>query len=207
VPLAEETGVIVELGRWVLRQATKDAAAWPAGPDGVAPAVAVNVAVRQVRDADLYSDVVTALADSGLPADRLHLEITESALMDTSDDGKPDLATLSELAHLGIGIAIDDFGTGYSNLTLLRRLPARCLKIDSSLVADLPCRTEDTAAESIVVALITVAHACGLTVTAEGVETLAQAHRLAELGADAAQGFHFSRPVPTEMVPVLLGVV
>jgi diguanylate cyclase (GGDEF)-like protein/PAS domain S-box-containing protein len=208
VPLAEDTGVIVEVGRWVLRRAVAEAATWAApagaGEDFAMPAVAVNVAVRQLRDPGFYDDVMTALADAGLPAERLHLEITESALMDADDAGRLALRTLEALTDAGIGIAIDDFGTGYSNLSLLRRLPASTLKIDSSFVADLADDADGSAA-SVVVSLVTLAHASGLTVTAEGVETADQARRLALLGADAAQGFYFSRPVSGDRVVEVLG--
>ncbi|NUR60365.1 MAG: EAL domain-containing protein [Catenulispora sp.] len=202
IPVAEETGAIVELGRWVLRQAVTDAAAWPGGP--AAPAVAVNVAVRQVREADLVQDVCAALAASGLPDGRLCLEITESALMDAEDDRQPGLATLCTLADRGIGIAVDDFGTGYSNLARLRHLPATSLKIDASFVADLGTPEGGRFAESVITSLVTLAHAAGMTVTAEGVETAEQARRLAALDVDFAQGFHYSRPVCAEGVPAVL---
>ena len=128
--------------------------------------------------------------------------------MSPGESGRPALETLRALADLGVRIAIDDFGTGYSNLAYLHRLPASTLKIDYSFVgACAAAATRHDSRRGDRGSLITLAHACGMTVTAEGVETLAQAHRLAELGADAAQGFHFSRPVPTSMVPVLLGAV
>ncbi|HEV2635374.1 MAG TPA: EAL domain-containing protein [Actinocrinis sp.] len=224
VPLAEETGAIVALGRWVLRRAVADAANWPAGPypawSGAAddpdcpitvdpPAVAVNVAVRQVREGGLLAEVHEALAAAGLPPDRLHLEITESAVMDPGESGRPALATLHELADSGVKIAIDDFGTGYSNLAYLRRLPAHTLKIDSSFVAALPAdgSAGPSSAEAIVTSLITLAHACGMIVTAEGVETRAQADRLRELGADQAQGYYYSPPVRTSLVADVLDEV
>ncbi|NUR30030.1 MAG: EAL domain-containing protein, partial [Catenulispora sp.] len=201
VPVAEETGAIVDLGRWVLERAVRDAAEWADGP-----AVAVNVAVRQVRESGLLQDVDAALAASGLPGRRLCLEITETALMDAEDDRLPGLVTLRTLADRGIGIAVDDFGTGYSNLARLRHLPATSLKIDASFVADLRQAGDpdgdpdgdpggDHFAESVITSLVVLAHASGMTVTAEGVETLAQAQRLAALGVDYAQGFYFSRPV------------
>ena len=221
VPLAEETGAIVALGRWVLRRAVADAAAWPcgpypawSGPEGDPnrpilvdpPAVAVNVAVRQVREGGLLAEVHEALAAAGLPADRLHLEITESAVMDPGESGRPALATLHELADSGVRIAIDDFGTGYSNLAYLRRLPAHTLKIDSSFVAALPAdgSAGPSSAEAIVTSLITLAHACGMIVTAEGVETRAQADRLRALGADQAQGYYYSPPVRAALVAEVL---
>ena len=224
VPLAEETGAIVALGRWVLRKAVADAAKWPRGPYPAwrgspddpncpalaePPAVAVNVAVRQVREGGLLAEVHEALAAAGLPADRLHLEITESAVMDPGESGRPALATLHELADSGVRIAIDDFGTGYSNLAYLRRLPAHTLKIDSSFVAALPAdgMDEPSSAEAIVTSLITLAHACGMVVTAEGVETRAQADRLRELGADQAQGYYYSPPVRQGLVADVLDEV
>ncbi|GAA2055314.1 cyclic Di-GMP phosphodiesterase RmdA [Catenulispora yoronensis] len=199
VPVAEETGAIVELGRWVLDQAVRDAAGWPDGP-----AVAVNVAVRQVRDAGLVRDVERALAGSGLPADRLCLEITETALMDAEDERLPGPGTLRTLADRGIGIAVDDFGTGYSNLARLRHLPATALKIDASFVAGLGDPEGDRFAESVITSLVALAHASGMTVTAEGVETADQARRLAALGVDYAQGFHYSRPVAACDIPGVL---
>jgi diguanylate cyclase (GGDEF)-like protein/PAS domain S-box-containing protein len=204
VPVAEETGAIVALGEWVLRQATADAAHWPPGPDGEPVAVAVNVAVRQVREPRLAEIVAQALAAAKLPGERLRLEITESAIMDPGDGGQPALGMLHELAAQGVGIVIDDFGTGYSNLSYLRRLPADCLKIDSSFVSQLSSADGDASSEAIVTSLITLAHACGMSVIAEGVESNEQARRLAELGADSAQGFLFSRAVPNDRVPELL---
>jgi len=204
VPVAEETGAIIALGEWVLRRATADAAQWPPGPDGEPVAVAVNVAVRQVREPRLAEIVADALAVAGLPGERLRLEITESAIMEPGDGGQPALGMLHDLAAQGVGIVIDDFGTGYSNLSYLRRLPADCLKIDGSFVAQLASADSHPSSEAIVTSLITLAHACGMSVIAEGVESHEQASRLAELGADAVQGFLYSRAVPHERVPELL---
>jgi diguanylate cyclase (GGDEF)-like protein/PAS domain S-box-containing protein len=199
IPVAEETGAIVELGRWVLERAVREAAAWPDGP-----AVAVNVAVRQVRDPGLAHDVSTALQVSGLPPERLCLEITETALMDAEDDGMAGPGNLRILVDQGVGIAVDDFGTGYSNLARLRHLPATSLKIDASFVADLDSPDADGFAESVITSLVVLAHAAGMTVTAEGIETADQAERLTALGVDFGQGFHFSRPVPAEAIPAVL---
>ncbi|MEY9864412.1 diguanylate cyclase (GGDEF)-like protein/PAS domain S-box-containing protein [Catenulispora sp. GAS73] len=198
IPVAEETGAIVELGRWVLDRAVQDAASWPDGP-----AVAVNVAVRQVHDYGLVREVATALEASGLPAERLCLEITETALMDT-DDGLPGPGTLRTLADMGIGIAVDDFGTGYSNLARLRHLPATSLKIDASFVADLGSPDAGGFAESVITSLVVLAHAAGMTVTAEGIETADQAERLTALGVDYGQGFYYSRPVPAGDIQAVL---
>ncbi len=205
VSLAEETGVIVALGRWVLRRAVADAAAWPPGPDGRRLSVAVNVAVRQVHEPNLCEEVADALSAAGLPPELLQLEITETAAMSPGESGRPALETLRSLTDLGVRIAIDDFGTGYSNLAYLHRLPAGTLKIDYSFVQALtqPSTTQrgHDSAEAIVTSLITLAHACGMTVTAEGVETREQARILRGLGADRAQGFLFSRAVPHARVP------
>jgi diguanylate cyclase (GGDEF)-like protein/PAS domain S-box-containing protein len=202
VPLAEETGVIVALGRWVLRRAVEDAAAWPPTPDGSRVTVAVNVAVRQVHEPDLVADVTEALDASGLPPELLQLEITETAVMSPGESGRPALETLRALSDLGVRIAIDDFGTGYSNLAYLHRLPASTLKIDYSFVQALtqPTANGPESAEAIVTSLITLAHACGMTVTAEGVETPVQAAILRQLGAERAQGFLYSRAVPHHKV-------
>ena len=198
VSLAEETGVIVALGRWVLRRAVQDAASWPAAPDGRRLAVAVNVAVRQVHEPSLCADVAEALDASGLPPELLQLEITETAVMNPGESGRPALETLRALTDLGVRIAIDDFGTGYSNLAYLHRLPASTLKIDYSFVQALTktSTTSHDSAEAIVASLITVAHACGMTVTAEGVETPAQAAILRGHGAERAQGYLYTRAVP-----------
>jgi diguanylate cyclase len=174
--------------------------------------------VRQVREPGLLAEVHEALAEAGLPADRLILEITESAVMDPGESGRPAVQALQALADLGIRIAIDDFGTGYSNLSYLRWLPAHTLKIDSSFVAGLlPTaqvtrkeigrpypRGRNVSEEPIVTSLITLAHAYGMSVTAEGVETEGQARRLRELGADAGQGFYFSRPISADKALALL---
>jgi diguanylate cyclase (GGDEF)-like protein len=210
VPLAEETGTIVALGRWVLRRAVADAATWPRRPDGMPVTVSVNVAVRQVRDPSLVHEIRNALAECSLPPERLQLEITESAVMDPGESGRPAVERLRTLSSLGIRIAIDDFGTGYSNLAYLRRLPAHTLKIDSSFVKGLipdPAAGQDArqnSEEPIVSGLITLARACGMTLTAEGVETAAQAQKLRELGADSGQGYYFSRPVPADRVSDLV---
>jgi diguanylate cyclase (GGDEF)-like protein/PAS domain S-box-containing protein len=210
VPLAEETGAIVALGRWVLHRAVADAATWPRPPDGAPVTVSVNVAVRQVRDPGLIGEVHAALAAADLPPARLQLELTESAVMEPGKRGRPAVQRLRELSDLGVRIAIDDFGTGYSNLSYLRRLPAHTLKIDSSFVKGLiPAGdggegASDSSEEPIVSSLINLARACGMMVVAEGVETAAQAEMLRKLGADTGQGYYFSRPVPAEQVPAML---
>ncbi|GAA4588369.1 diguanylate cyclase (GGDEF)-like protein/PAS domain S-box-containing protein [Actinoplanes octamycinicus] len=195
IPLAEETGVIVALGRHVLREACAQAASWPD------VFVSVNVTVAQVREPSFPAEVAAILAETGLDPRRLVLELTESAVMDS--DGAP-LAALDCLAGRGIRIAIDDFGTGYSNLAYLRRLPIHILKLAGPFVDGL--RESSSVDEQIVRTIVTLAHALQVTVTAEAVETRDQADRLRELGCDTAQGYLFSRPLPPEsLIPLLRG--
>jgi diguanylate cyclase (GGDEF)-like protein/PAS domain S-box-containing protein len=206
VGLAEETGVIVSLGRWVLERACAQARRWPVTADGKPPFVSVNLAIRQARDRDLLTDVRKALDSTGLPPDRLLLEVTESAIMETGDGS---LETLHTLTEDGVRVGIDDFGTGYSNLAYLRRLPAHMLKIAASFVAGLrPLRggvpDGDGVDDQIVSTLVSLSHTLGMTVTAEGVETADQAERLRALGCDAAQGFFFARAVPEDQITGLL---
>ena len=190
IPLAERGGLVVDLGRWVLRTACTEAASWPTGPSGVPPTVSVNVSAVQLAEAGFVRDVVEALADSGLAAERLCLEITETAAI-------TDLGTtagrLRELQDLGVRLALDDFGAGHSSLTLLRRLPVHTVKIDRSFVERI---TEDTADAVLVRLVVEAAHSLGRRVLAEGVETPEQARQLVSLGADAAQGWLFGRPQP-----------
>jgi diguanylate cyclase (GGDEF)-like protein/PAS domain S-box-containing protein len=200
IGLAEETGTIVPLGRWVLEQACRQARQWHelAGPR--APFVSVNLSVRQLRDPGLVDDVRRILGESGLAPTRLQLELTESAVMSQVEES---LTALHALAAMGVRIAIDDFGTGYSNLAYLRRLPVHELKIAGTLVTGLrdPEQTESHAVdEQIVAALVSLAHTLRLTVTAEGVETAAQAHRLRALGCDHAQGFFYAKPAAADEV-------
>jgi diguanylate cyclase (GGDEF)-like protein len=205
ISLAEEDGSIVQLGRWILRTACRQARQWQLDHPGVAPVyVSVNVAVRQVWDSDLVADVAEILAETGLAPRLLQLELTESAVMGSA--GRP-LQALQALSDMGVRIAIDDFGTGYSNLAYLSRLPVSALKLDGSFVHGF--RYDDgahpnPADEMIVEALVQLAHRLGLTVTAEGVETAGQADRLRRIGCDTAQGWLYSRPVAAERIPVLL---
>ncbi|WP_033340037.1 putative bifunctional diguanylate cyclase/phosphodiesterase [Catenuloplanes japonicus] len=196
VPLAEETGLIVPLGRWVLREACRQAARWRDSHPGRPLLVSVNVAVRQLREPGFVADVREALAASELEPGSLQLELTESTLMGTT--GEP-LRRLRALADLGVRIAIDDFGTGYSNLAYLRNLPVTGLKLAGTFVtgktrADLPDRVD----REILAALVRLAHALDLTVTAEGVETAEQAALLRSLDCDLVQGWHYARAEPPE---------
>ena len=200
IPLAEETGLIVPLGKWVLETACRQAAKWHRArpdPDGPPPFVSVNLSARQFIQEDLVEDVAAVLAETGLAASALELEITESVLMDKSDAG---IRTLRRLRALGVRLVLDDFGTGYSSLSYLKHLPLDTIKIDRSFVNGI----EESADRSIVEAVVALAHGLGIGVVAEGIETERQAERLLELGCDLGQGYLFSRPVPAARTGRLL---
>lgn len=204
IELAEETGLIVPLGRWILRTACAQAKCWLERFGVDAPFVSVNLAVRQCREPNLINEVRTILDQTGLPPAKLQLELTESAIMGTADQP---LDTLNALAELGVRIAIDDFGTGYSNLAYLRHLPVRELKIAGSFVEGLQSdESADPVDAEIIATLVSLAHTLGLTVTAEGVETRALAKRLRGIGCDAGQGWLFARPGPPADIEKLLSV-
>ena len=208
ITLAEEDGSIVQLGRWVLATACRQARRWQLDhPDEAPVFVSVNVAVRQVWDSDLVADVAEILAETELAPHLLQLELTESAVMGSA--GRP-LQALQALSDMGVHIAIDDFGTGYSNLAYLSRLPVSVLKLDGSFVRGFQYEGEgvppNPADEVVVEAMIQLAHRLGLTVTAECVETSAQAARLRRIGCDTGQGWLYSRPVPPDRISGLLGV-
>jgi len=188
IPVAEDTGLIVPLGEWVLREACTQAQAWQAVQPGVR--VAVNLSPRQFRQKQLVVMVEQALRDSGLPPSLLELELTEGMLMHHADET---VQTLEQLHEMGVRLAIDDFGTGYSSLSYLKRFPIHTLKIDRSFVQDLSHDPDDAA---IVTAIIAMARGLDLSVTAEGVETEEQAAFLRSLSCRLAQGFHFGRPMP-----------
>ncbi|KON82403.2 EAL domain-containing protein [Azoarcus sp. PA01] len=193
IPLAEETGVIVEIGTWVLREACRQARQWlDAGLPELR--ISVNLSVRQLREKCLVSTVSTTLAANGLRPGLLELEITESAVMDNPGEA---VALLQALKDLGVRIAIDDFGTGHSSLSYLKLFPLDHLKIDRSFVSDIEHDANDA---MIVAAAVSLAHNLGLSVIAEGVESAVQVARLRELGCDELQGFHFSRPVTADVV-------
>ncbi|WP_448615113.1 putative bifunctional diguanylate cyclase/phosphodiesterase [Modestobacter sp. URMC 112] len=189
IPLAEESGAIIEIGRWVLRQALHQAAAWSTEVDGPLR-MAVNLSPRQLMDDDVTRDVVAALADSGFPARQLTLEVTEGVLV---QDVERVVAQLAELRALGVAIAIDDFGTGFSGLSYLRRLPADIIKIDRSFVSDLAAGSSSA---SLISSIVELARTLGLAVVAEGVETDGQRRLLQDLHCGSAQGFLFARPEP-----------
>ncbi|MDH6450423.1 diguanylate cyclase (GGDEF)-like protein/PAS domain S-box-containing protein [Streptomyces sp. SAI-149] len=208
IALAEEDGSIVPLGRWILATACRQARQWQLDHPGEPPIfVSVNVAVRQVWDSDLVADVAKTLAETGLAPHLLQLELTESAVMGSA--GRP-LQALQALSDMGVGIAIDDFGTGYSNLAYLSRLPVSVLKLDGSFVRGFQYEGEgvppNPADEVVVEAMIQLAHRLGLTVTAECVETSAQASRLRRIGCDTGQGWLYSRPVSPDRISGLMGV-
>jgi EAL domain-containing protein (putative c-di-GMP-specific phosphodiesterase class I) len=188
VPLAEDTGIIVPIGGWMLEEACREAASWSG--NGKAPAVSVNLSARQLSRIDLVESVDAALRESGLDPDRLWLEITESVLMEDAD---ATVVALERLRALGVHLSVDDFGTGYSSLAYLRRFPVDALKVDRSFVAGLGRDPEDSA---IVEAVVSMAHSLRLSVVAEGVETDEQLARLRDLGCELAQGFYFAAPVP-----------
>ncbi|MCX8145143.1 MAG: EAL domain-containing protein [Azovibrio sp.] len=191
IPLAEETGLIVGIGTWVLREACRQMRAWLDA--GLAPMrVAVNLSARQLRQRDFAETVAKALADSGLPAHLLELEITESAVMEQPREA---IALFTELRRMGVTLAIDDFGTGYSSLAYLKLFPLDHLKIDRSFVADIEHDLND---RSIAFGTIALAHSLGLNVIAEGVESEDQLELLAANGCDEIQGYLFSKPLPAD---------
>ena len=185
IDAAEETGLIVPVGRWVLRSAVRQAAAWHAAHGRNAPAtMSVNASARQLREAGFAADVFAALASSGLPAHRLTIEITES----TAVGGGATQETLHALRDLGVRLSLDDFGTGQSTLSLLASCPVDQIKLDRSFVPG-------PGSDAIARAVLQLAQAFEIEAVAEGVETAGQAEELYRLGYRRAQGFHFDRPL------------
>jgi diguanylate cyclase (GGDEF)-like protein len=197
--VAEDTGLIVPIGAWVLREACTQAAIWAVEAAGQPPlSVSVNLSARQLGDPGLLDTVDRALTASGLDPSLLVLEITESMLMEDSDGA---VAVLQALTDRGVKIGIDDFGTGQSSLGYLKALPVHTLKIDRSFTDGLGTDPEDSAIVSTVVHL---GHALGIIVTAEGIETPVQLSELQALGCDLGQGFYFALPQPSEVVRALV---
>jgi EAL domain-containing protein (putative c-di-GMP-specific phosphodiesterase class I) len=199
IPVAEDSGLIAELGRFVLDEACRQLAAWRAqGLDGLT--MAVNVSARQLTNAAFPAAVRATLADTAVPADRLHLEITEAAVA----DGDSRVAhVLDELRHMGVHLTLDNFGTGSSSLGLLRRLPVDAVKVDRSFVAELSHLPEDA---STVAAVLGMARGLGLATFGEGVEQEGQLDELGRLGCEFAQGYLLSRPGEAELIPALAGL-
>lgn len=197
IPVAEERGLIVPIGRWVIRHACEQLARWRAQGLNVPP-LALNVSAHQFGDPGLLDDLGQAMRLADLPAGQLELELTESVLMTEPERARRLLRRMSEM---GVRIAIDDFGTGYSSLSYLRRFPAQTLKIDRSFVRGLPGNGEDA---TIVRAVVALAHSLGLAVVAEGVETEAQLQTLRSMGCDQVQGYLTGRPMPAEALEPLL---
>ena len=197
IPLAEQTGLIVPIGEWVLREACRSAARWTRA-DGSGPWVSVNLSARQLDEGGLLDVVRLALSEADLPASRLFLEVTESAIIRDVHGGAD---VLRELSEMGVGVAIDDFGTGYSSMSYLRSFPFDTLKIDRSFVQGLPANGE---CGSIARGIIALGHALGMRVVAEGVETEEQAKFLRGESCDKLQGFLISRPVSEDALAELL---
>jgi EAL domain-containing protein (putative c-di-GMP-specific phosphodiesterase class I) len=198
IPLAEESGLIVDIGQWALLAATTQLVAWSADPAYATMEVAVNLSGRHIAQASVVNDVRRALRVSGLEPGRLVIEITESLAIDNPTT----IGHLSQLASLGILIALDDFGTGYTSIGQLLHLPAHILKIDRSLVSGTNQDGTRVMERStrIVDLIVEVAHSLNLEVIAEGVEEPSQLARLRAAGCDSAQGYLFSRPIPAQLV-------
>jgi EAL domain-containing protein (putative c-di-GMP-specific phosphodiesterase class I) len=196
IPLAEETGLIVSIGEWVIRTACKQNKAWQAA--GLRPLrVSVNLSARQFKEQNLVERVAQVLNETGLEARYLELELTESLLQNPEATITP----LKELHALGVYLSIDDFGTGYSSLSYLKRFPIDTIKIDRSFVRDITTDADDAA---IANAIITMAHSLGMHVVAEGVETGEQLAFLCRRECDSMQGYYFSKPLPADAFAALI---
>ena len=198
IPLAEETGLIVPLGQWVLETACRQARAWHEALPESALVMSVNLSARQFTQPDLVAQVSDILEETGLPPHLLELEITETVLMDQTEAGT---RALRALRGLGVQLVLDDFGTGYSSLAYLKHLPLDTIKIDRSFVNGLE---DDDANLPIVQAVIALAHGLGIDVVAEGIETKAQLSRLQSLVCDRGQGYFYARPMPADELGAML---
>ncbi|WP_280983092.1 putative bifunctional diguanylate cyclase/phosphodiesterase [Desulfurivibrio alkaliphilus] len=193
IPLAEETGLIVPIGEWVLRQACKQSLQWQ--KEGLPHLrIAVNLSAVQFQQPQLAADIAAIIRNSGLSPDFLELEITESIIMENLETAT---ATMRQLQEMGITLALDDFGTGYSSLGYLKNFPINSLKIDRTFVNDITDHEDDRA---VIITIITLAHLLKMEVVAEGVETAAQVDFLREKGCDLFQGYFFSRPLPAAAI-------
>jgi len=197
IPIAEETGLIVPIGEWVLRTACERLAAWRLRSPGRELTVNVNFSARHLKRAGVVDEVLATLEDTGLPPECLKLEITETMLM---EEAEAQLEVLPALRKAGIRVAIDDFGTGYSSLAYLRRFDIDTLKIDRSFLGE----SEEASAWDIVKMIVALASGMGVGVVAEGVETVGQMQRLRELGCDIGQGYLFARPLTEEAAQQIL---
>jgi diguanylate cyclase (GGDEF)-like protein len=197
IPLAEETGLMIPLGEWVLREACRQARAWQLELGCTFP-VAVNLSATQFRHQNILQMIHSALTDAGLDARALEIELTESALM---TDPEESAGVLKQLRKMGISVAIDDFGTGYSSLSYLRRFPIDKLKIDRSFIRDLTISRTD---ESIVRAIVSLARSVGLKVVAEGIESVEQLEFVTRLECDQWQGYHCCKPQPAARFEAML---
>jgi EAL domain-containing protein (putative c-di-GMP-specific phosphodiesterase class I) len=194
IPLAEHTGLVASIGKWVLEAACRDAASWRADAAGRgAPRVTVNVSAAQLQRSDLVADVSAALTGAGLEPGTLTLEITETAMLADNDGAV--VARLAELQALGVSIALDDFGTGYSSLSYLQRLPLDVIKIDKTFVKGIGVSGHDPVLTRAIIAL---GGALGVRVVAEGIERPWQASALRALGCTLGQGHHFAHPLPAD---------
>jgi EAL domain-containing protein (putative c-di-GMP-specific phosphodiesterase class I) len=200
LPIAEETGLIVPIGEWVLKEACRQASSWQRD-FGRSITVAVNVSVVQLRRPNFVETVVCALESSMLLPRLLELEITETILMDRFDRIVENLRSIRDL---GVSISLDDFGTGYSSLSYLHKLPVNTLKIDRSFLADIQ---PDRGALALIAGLTSLAHSLGKTVVIEGVETANQLDAIRLTGCDTAQGFLIGRPVPASSVTASISTV
>jgi EAL domain-containing protein (putative c-di-GMP-specific phosphodiesterase class I) len=199
IPIAEQTYLMNPIGRWVVKEACRQAKEWQERYPGEPPlSVCVNISAGQVSQPDLLEDVRSALEESNLKADRLVLEMTEGTLL---KDTQMIVTIFEKLKALGVRLAIDDFGKEYSSLSYLNRLPVDSLKIDRSFLESFG---ENPSNMLIVKAVISLAHSLGLEVTGEGVESAEQLELLRGMGCDFAQGYHLARPVPSEGIPALL---
>ncbi len=199
IPVAEDVGLIGDLGRLVMRRACAQLSDWRSrGLVADEITMSVNVSCRQLADHQLVGQICLALDECGLPADALRIEVTESTLMHNPERMR---AVLDELGEIGVRLHVDDFGTGYSSLTFLHRFPGETLKIDRSFISPM---LEDHGSAEIVRMIMTLAHSLGLSVVAEGVETPEQAAALVELGCQFGQGFLWARPMPAEAVEICL---
>jgi diguanylate cyclase (GGDEF)-like protein/PAS domain S-box-containing protein len=196
IPLAEETGLIISIGEWVLRKVCEQLTLWKKSNDPC-PVIAVNISIHQLRKTGFAGVVKAILEEYDIPSDRLEFEITESVLMENLEEVN---AALSELCRMGLHLSLDDFGTGYSSLNYLQRFPVQKLKVDQSFIANL---TSDSDTPQIVKAILQMARGLGLEVVAEGVETDEAASQLKEMGCELAQGYFFARPMDVASLPSL----